>query len=90
MEHFANTLAVSYNGLLLVPKWILYIITGALGSFIIGLLHSTPKPDATKPEAKTTAVVAKSPAPPQVAPEASSANSSPKKKGGAKKRNGKK
>ncbi|KZP07329.1 hypothetical protein FIBSPDRAFT_875573 [Athelia psychrophila] len=89
MEHFANSLAFSYNGMLLLPKWLLYVITGALGSVIISFLHRSettgPKPEVkAKTEAKTAAAKIES------APEASAASPSPKKKGGAKKRQGKK
>lgn len=95
MEHFANTLAFSYNGMMLIPKWLLYVITGAFGSFIISFLHRsdapTPKP-RSKPEAKAEAkpAAAKIEAAPEASEAAASPSPSPKKKGGAKKRQGKK
>lgn len=95
MEHFANSLAFSYNGMLLVPKWLLYVITGALGSMIISLLHrgeTGQTPAAAKPASpkKMKAKVEEVKAEASSSSVGSNANGSPspKKKGGAKKRNG--
>lgn len=87
MEHFANAMTYSYNGMMLLPKWLLYVITGAVGSVIIGLLHRTPTPPAKKvgSVAAPAAGVGKVAAVKEVKVEgAKEAPASPKKKGGAK------
>lgn len=46
MEYLATWLATIYNNLVVIPKWLLYVITGAAGSVVIGLLHRSPKKPA--------------------------------------------
>lgn len=54
MNYFANGMTKSYNGMMTLPKWLLYVVTGAIGSLLIGLLHRNPKtpvaPKSTQPK----------------------------------------
>ena len=60
LHYFALAMQKGYNLMIRVPKFVLMIITGALGSVIMGLLHRG-KPAAkapAKPAPKTPAVKA--------------------------------
>jgi hypothetical protein len=84
MEYFAIVMTNTYNHVTLVPNWLLYLITGALGSVIIGLLHRSPQ---------TPSKLTSQPKPKVVVTEPVAAAASPKaetKRGGTKKKNGKK
>ncbi|TFK72000.1 hypothetical protein BDN72DRAFT_816596 [Pluteus cervinus] len=43
LAYLAIALTKIYNVFVLVPRWMLFLFSGTLGSFIIGLLHRTPK-----------------------------------------------
>ncbi|EEB95873.1 hypothetical protein MPER_05092, partial [Moniliophthora perniciosa FA553] len=48
MHYFALTLTKIYNITVLVPRWLLYILSGSVASFIIQIMH---KPQPPKPSA---------------------------------------
>lgn len=52
MEYLAIALTKIYNVFILVPRWLLVILTGAFASTVINLLHSTKKPAKPKNPAK--------------------------------------
>jgi len=84
MEYFAIVMTNTYNHVTLLPNWLLYLITGALGSVIVGFLHRSPQ---TPPK------LTSQPKPKVVVTEPVAAAASPKaetKRGGTKKKNGKK
>jgi len=86
MEYLAIFMTTTYNTMVLLPKWALYIITGAFGSALIGFLHRSPmKPAQAPPKPKVVAS--------ESVPTPSAVTASPKatKRGGAKsKKSGKK
>ncbi|KAJ3555875.1 hypothetical protein NM688_g2336 [Phlebia brevispora] len=88
LHYFALGMKYSYDTIVRVPKFILMIITGALGSLILRLLHSQPsKPAESKPKQPVAkpAAVAEASSTPAPTP------ASPAKKSGAKgKKTGKK
>jgi hypothetical protein len=56
MDYFAIVMTTSYNSMMLLPRWALYLITGALGSALISFLHRSPKkPAQTQPKPKVVA-----------------------------------
>lgn len=55
MEYQARWFTFTYNWLVLVPKWMLVLISGSLGSVLISVMHkASPAP---KPKAKPIAPV---------------------------------
>lgn len=70
MEYLAIGMTSSYDTVMLLPKWVLYLVTGALGSLMIGLLHrgtadttpaATPKVVVSAPAESSTTTVTASP-----------------------------
>ncbi|KXN89503.1 hypothetical protein AN958_05665 [Leucoagaricus sp. SymC.cos] len=56
MDVFATTLTRVYNIVVLIPRWILYILTGVIGSVLINFLHRpSRKQVAPKPLVKREA-----------------------------------
>lgn len=70
MEYLAIFMATTYNGMMILPKWVLYLITGALGSVIIGLLHRNPQQPAKVQPKPTLKPVIDEPVPTLPAPTA--------------------
>ncbi|KAK7470150.1 hypothetical protein VKT23_001590 [Stygiomarasmius scandens] len=86
-----------YNTMIIVPRWLMLIISGSVGSFLIQLMHrpGKNKPDAAakkKTDAQAQARSASAPAPsvPSNAAASSSGTKSGGKSGGAKQRKSKK
>lgn len=46
MDIFAKYLTKGYNTVMVVPRWILFIISGSTASLIIAVLHRSPKKKA--------------------------------------------
>lgn len=74
-----------YNVTVVIPKWLMFIISGSVASFAIGLLHRG-FPSSTSTATKRKAAAGTTVAPPPPTP---TAFGSPKK-GGVKQRKGKK
>ena len=56
MEYLATVLTKTYVSMMSVPKWLLYLITGGLGSVLIGLMHrGSNKSAAPRVEPKVSA-----------------------------------
>jgi len=56
MEYLAIVLTKTYVSMISIPKWLLYIITGGIGSVLIGFMHrSSNKPTAPRAEPKVVA-----------------------------------
>lgn len=87
MHYSGIFLMKMYNFFVLIPRWLLYIISGSLASFIIQLLHkpskATNKQDGSKKEGTPAPAV-------KAAPTATASGSTPTKGGKAKQRNSKK
>ena len=87
MHYLGLILMLFYNFFVLIPRWLLYILSGSVASFLIQLLHKTSKAPAQKDESK------KDTAPASAANEPASAaasGSTPTKGGKAKQRKSKK
>lgn len=82
MHYFAQGMRQAYDVTVRIPKFVLMVITGALGSLFMRLLH---RPEPTKPAAKPKPAV--TPAPPV---STTPASSPVKKTGSTKKKTGKK
>jgi hypothetical protein len=81
MEYLAIFMTTTYNSMMILPKWVLYLITGALGSVIIGLLHKNPQQPAQVQPKPAPKPVINEPVPTLPAPTASSKTT---KRGGTK------
>lgn len=55
MEYLAIVLTKTYVSMISIPKWLLYIITGGIGSVLIGFMHRGSKPAAPRVEPKVIA-----------------------------------
>jgi hypothetical protein len=91
MEYFAVAMTKSYNNITMLPHWVLYIITGALGSLVIGLLHrSSNTPVKANPKLEPKAAVKEQVSPPATATATASAagSSNATKRGGTKTKKG--
>ena len=81
MHIFATYLKKLYDAMILVPRWILFIITGGIGSILINFLHRPSKKQSRSavPGAPTTKpIAAKTISEPQDKPSAlSTATSDP-------------
>lgn len=87
LHYFALWLRKGYDYIAPIPKFLLMIISGGLGSLVMGLLHRQPKKKEEPKVQKKTVAVSEKPA------ETSSATASPasaKKNAGKGKKNGKK
>jgi hypothetical protein len=62
LDFFAVWLTKFYNLVVLIPRWMFIVGSGAFGSLVLGFLHKPPKPPvATQPKsnpAVSTATVA--------------------------------
>jgi hypothetical protein len=92
MDYFAIAMTAIYNNVTLLPNWLLYIITGAFGSVLIGLLHRSPKaPVKAKPQPNPRVVISAPAAEPSVTTATAGASSKATKRGGGRtKKDGKK
>ena len=94
MHYWALSQRKLYDYVSRVPKFLLMIITGALGSLLMRLLHRNPEGEKQKPESKAKAKPADKPAPPAEArsttPVGSPAKNSPAKTPSKSKKSGKK
>ncbi|KIK04746.1 hypothetical protein K443DRAFT_92621 [Laccaria amethystina LaAM-08-1] len=52
MDHFATVLTKIYNWTVVVPRWILLLISGTVGSILINLMHKPGKQTAQAVEAQ--------------------------------------
>lgn len=89
MHKIAIFLTKYYNTLLYLPKWAVYLLTGAIGSLAIGVMHrlgGTDKPQPRPVVVQPPKVVAPAPEEAKEEPKASGVK---EKKGGSK-RKGKK
>ena len=68
MEYLAIVMSLWYNNLVRIPKWVLWIATGAIASIAMNVLHGKPK----APQSREKPKVVKSAA----APEQSSSSGS--------------
>ncbi|KAE9407292.1 hypothetical protein BT96DRAFT_809725 [Gymnopus androsaceus JB14] len=89
MHYLGLILMMFYNFFVLIPRWLLYILSGSVASFLIQLLHKPSKAPAQKDESKkdsdtTPASAANEPA------SAAASGSTPTKGGKAKQRKSKK
>ncbi|PPQ63148.1 hypothetical protein CVT24_005788 [Panaeolus cyanescens] len=80
MDIFAKYLTKAYNITILIPRWILFILSGSAASLIIAVLHRSPKKKAPTPG--NTKVVPKPVAQPpsqaaKLAPTSAAASSAP-------------
>jgi len=56
LDFFAIWLTKFYNTVTLIPRWLLVVGSGTVGSIIINILHRNPKPPVgTQPQSKSTA-----------------------------------
>ncbi|KAG8218961.1 hypothetical protein J3R82DRAFT_4701 [Butyriboletus roseoflavus] len=71
LDYFALALATVYRYLVRVPKWLMYMISGGVGMFILNFLHKPSTQDQSKAKPKPVAkkTVTSTPTPP-VAPKA--------------------
>ncbi|KIM76429.1 hypothetical protein PILCRDRAFT_12851 [Piloderma croceum F 1598] len=92
MDYFAIGMTAIYNNVTLLPNWLLYVMTGTLGSVLIGLLHRSPKvPVKVKRQPNPRVVISAPAAEPSVTTATASASSKATKRGGGKtKKDGKK
>lgn len=66
LDYFALAFATLYNYLVRVPKWLLYIISGGVGTFLLNFLH---KPRAQgQSKAKPEAIPRRPATPPRPVP----------------------
>lgn len=85
MEYLAIVLTTTYVSMLSVPKWLLYLITGGIGSVLIGLMHkSGNKPAAPRVEPKVAAAPSIESVPVSGSSTATTSPKSTTKRGGAK------
>ncbi|KAF8645480.1 hypothetical protein AX16_007765 [Volvariella volvacea WC 439] len=54
MDFLATWLTKIYNITILVPRWVLFLVSGSIGSLVIGLMHRGGGDDAKKTQQKTT------------------------------------
>jgi len=52
MDHFATVLTKIYNCAVVVPRWILLLLSGTVGSILINLMHKPGKQAAQAIEAQ--------------------------------------
>jgi hypothetical protein len=92
MEYIADAMATLYNITILIPNWLLYVLTGAMGSVVIGLLHRSPKtPAKAKPQPNPRVVISEPVSLPATTAATEAASPKVTKRGGAKtKKSGKK
>jgi len=91
MKYFAIGMTAVYDNVTLMPNWLLYIVTGALGSVLIGLLHRSPTPPPRAYRQPNPRVVISEPvSEPSVTAPAAATSSKATKRGGRSKKDGKK
>jgi hypothetical protein len=64
MDYLALVLTKIYNLTVYIPKWALFIVSGGIGSIIIGLLHRSPSGPKVEKKAEPVAEPVKPPASP--------------------------
>jgi hypothetical protein len=92
MDYVGIVMTKIYNTMTMVPKWMMYIITGGIGSVLIRFMHRAPKtpPNNAAPKPKPKAALA--PAvdvpvqPPSVTTGTAVASPKATKRGGSRKR----
>jgi len=84
MDYVATAMTRVYNNVMMIPNWLLYIITGAVGSALIGFLHRSPKPPKATLKPKPQAAVSEPVAPPSVTTATAAEGSRATKRGGSK------
>ena len=89
MEYFAVAMTKSYNNITMLPHWVLYIITGALGSLVIGLLHRSPNtPVKANPKLEPKVTVKEQVSSSATATATAAGSSNTTRRGGAKTKKG--
>lgn len=83
LDYSALVLATVYSYLVRVPKWLMYMFSASVGTFILNFLHKPSAKDKSKakPEAVPNKTATSPPPPPPVAPKAAAkttATSGPK------------
>ncbi|ESK89704.1 hypothetical protein Moror_16892 [Moniliophthora roreri MCA 2997] len=89
MHYLALTLMKVYNITVLVPRWVLYILSGSVASFIIQIMHK-PQPPKRPAPARPQQSAGEKPTPPKASDSTSQTTTTPSKAGSAKQRKGKK
>ncbi|KAK7033535.1 hypothetical protein VNI00_012759 [Paramarasmius palmivorus] len=87
MHYLAFTLMNIYNVTVLVPRWLLYVLSGSIASFIIQFMHRPAAKEPTQPRIQQPKGVGEKQAP---SPGSSTSQTAPTKAGSAKQRKGKK
>lgn len=69
MDYLAICLTKIYNATVLLPRWLLYMISGGLASIMIGVLHrdspKAPRQQTETPKVATSEASAPTSAPPE-------------------------
>ncbi|KAG6812091.1 hypothetical protein H0H92_004391 [Tricholoma furcatifolium] len=55
MDYLAFVLTKVYNTFIMVPRWLLLLLSGSVASFLINLLHKTPATPTPSQQSETTA-----------------------------------
>ncbi|KIK95339.1 hypothetical protein PAXRUDRAFT_827141 [Paxillus rubicundulus Ve08.2h10] len=63
LDYLANTLSRIYSWIVRVPKWLMYVLSGAVATFVINILHKPSKKVESKPKAASNPVAPAAPAP---------------------------
>ncbi|KAF8841567.1 hypothetical protein BDN67DRAFT_966987 [Paxillus ammoniavirescens] len=65
LDYAANALSTIYRWIVRVPKWLMYVLSGAIATSIINLLHKPPKKvgSTSKPKAAPNPVAPAAPTP---------------------------
>lgn len=90
LHYLGLVLTTIYNITIKVPRWILYILSGSVASFIIQLLHRPPKKEQLKTQASATQKAEAVHIPGTSAPAAAAASGSTPTQSKAKQRKSKK
>ncbi|OJA15338.1 hypothetical protein AZE42_03333 [Rhizopogon vesiculosus] len=88
LDYLAQVLSTIYGALVRVPKWLMYMMSGGLATFLINFLHK-PSPPKSAPKAAVERASASAP-PSQQPDSASSTSTKTPQKGSSNKRKGKK
>ncbi|KLO08517.1 hypothetical protein SCHPADRAFT_908550 [Schizopora paradoxa] len=88
LDWLAVVLTKTYNVMVVIPRWLLLLISGGLASGLVNLLHRNSASSAPPPAAAPAPTVAKAQAAPSAPAAPSKAASSGKPSGGAKQRKG--
>ena len=83
MDFFALWMTKAYNMTVIIPKWLLYILSGSVASFVLSFLHKgdpAPQPKPKPVEEEKAAPVAPAPAKASTSAVASPSSKSAKKR----------